>query len=231
MREVTSGLMKVSPRGPRALLKEGSPFILGVTGGIASGKTTVVKLLEKKGAPVIDFDVLAREIVERGKPAWKDIVDYFGKQVFRADGTLDRKKLSGIVFKNDEKRKKLESLTHKRIITECVRRIDEIGRKNPNALIQVDVPLLIEIDLQYLFHRILVVYVPREVQMERLVRRDDISREKASDILRAQLQIDEKLAYADFVIHNEGSVEETKRRVDEIWEKIKEEQRSGLTQR
>jgi len=221
MQKTTSSVNKDMPKGLKPLLKKARPFILGVTGGIASGKTTVVKLLEEKGAPVIDFDVIAREIVEPGKPACKDIIAYFGEQVVRADGSLDREKLSNIIFRDPEKRKKLEGFTHPRIDAEFVRQVNEIGKKDPGAVIQVDVPLLIEIGLQYLFHKILVVYVPREVQMERLVRREGISREKAADILQAQKPIDEKTAYADFVIRNEGSIEETKRQVDELWEKIK----------
>ncbi len=211
----------------KALLKHMRPFLLGVTGGIASGKTTVVQLLEEKGAPVIDFDVIARVIVEPGRPAWKDILACFGEQVLRPDQSVDREKLSNIVFKDPEKRKRLEGFTHPRIDAEFVRQVHEIGQRDPNAVIQVDVPLLIEIGLQHLFHRILVVHVPREVQIERLIRRDRISRKKAADILRAQMPLDEKTAYADFVIHNEGTLEEMKRQVDEVWKKIKEVQAAG----
>ena len=231
MQKVKSGRSENSLDGMKNFLNEMLPFILGVTGGIASGKTTVVRLLKEKGALVIDFDVIARKIVEPGNPACKDIIAYFGKQVVRADGSLDREKLSNIIFKDPEKRKKLEGFTHPRINAEFVRQVNEIGKKDPNAVIQVDIPLLIEIGLQHIFHKILVVYVPREVQMERLVRRDGISREKAADILRAQMPIDEKTAHADFVIHNEGPLEETKRQVDEVWEKIKEEKRLGHVQR
>lgn len=221
MQKVKSGRAENPLEGMKNFLNEMRPFILGVTGGIASGKTTVVRLLKEKGALVIDFDVIAREIVAPEKPACKDIIAYFGEQVARADGSLDREKLSNIIFKDPEKRKKLEGFTHPRINAEFVRQVNEIGKSDPSAVIQVDIPLLIEIGLQHLFHKILVVYVPREVQMERLVRRDGISREKAADILRAQMPIDEKTAYADFVIWNEGSIEETKRQVDELWEKIK----------
>lgn len=215
----------------KSFLGPHAPFLLGVTGGIASGKTTVVRMLEELGAPVIDFDVLAREVVAPGKPALKDIVSYFGEQVLREDKTLDRKKLSDIVFQDKEKRRRLEGFTHPRINEEFIRQVKEIASKNPNAIIQVDIPLLVELNLQHHFYRLLVVYVPREVQIKRLIKRDGITREQAENILRAQLSIDDKVGYADFVIHNEGSLEETKRQVDEVWEKIREEQRSGLTQR
>jgi dephospho-CoA kinase len=198
-------------------------LLLAVTGGIASGKSSVSKMLEDLGAPIIDYDVIAREIVEPGEPAWKDIVAYFGEQVLKEDRQIDRKKLSHIVFRDMEQRKKLESFTHPRIIEEAARQADEIAEKNPNAIIQVAVPLLFEINIQYKFHKVLLVYVPREIQIERLVERDAITKEAAESILKAQLPIDDKLGYADFVIHNEGTLEETRRQVEQVWEELKKE--------
>jgi dephospho-CoA kinase len=197
-------------------------LLLGVTGGIASGKSTVARMLEELGAPIIDFDVLAREVVAPGMPAWKEIVEYFGKQVLQEDGDLDRKKLSEIVFRDMEKRKKLESFTHPRIGAEFVKRVSEISAKDPNAIIQVVVPLLLELNLQYQFHKILVVHIPQEMQVERLSKRDGISLEAAANILKSQLPIDEKVGYADFVIHNEGSLEKTREQVSELWKTLKE---------
>jgi len=195
-------------------------LLLGLTGGIASGKTTVANMLADLGAYTIDFDVLAREVVEPGKPAWREIIDFFGRQVLNEDDTLNRKKLSDIVFTDMEKRKKLESFTHPRIHQEFVRQVNEITAKDPNAIIQAVIPLLIELNLQYIFHKIIVVYIPYEKQVERLMTRDGISREQAENILNAQLPIDEKLGYADFVIHNEGSLGQTKKQVKELWAKL-----------
>jgi dephospho-CoA kinase len=206
--------------------KKDNRLLVAVTGGIASGKSVVSKMLEDLGAPIIDYDVIAREIVEPGKPAWKDIVACFGERVLRQDRSIDRKNLSGIVFRDPEKRKQLESFTHPRIIEQGARRADEIARKNPDAIIQVAVPLLIEINLQDRFHKVLLVYVPRETQIERLMKRDGIAREAAESILKAQLPIDEKLRYADFVIHNEGTLEETRRQVEQVWEELKKETES-----
>ncbi len=200
-------------------------LLLGLTGGIATGKTTVAKMLKELGASLIDFDVIARQVVEPGKPAWKDIVEYFGKQVLQEDDTLDRKKLSNIVFRDSQKRKKLEGFTHPRIHEEFVKQVNEIAEKDPEAIIQVDVPLLIEFNQQYMFHKVLVVYTPVEKQVERLVERDGITKEEAADRLKAQLPIDEKVEYADFVIHNEHSLEETKRQVEELWKKLKKIQK------
>jgi dephospho-CoA kinase len=202
-------------------------LLLGVTGGIATGKSTVVKMLEEKGAPIIDFDLLAREVVKPDKPAWKDIVAFFGEQVLKDDGQLDRKKLSDIVFRDMEKRKKLESFTHPRISAEFMAQLSNITRDQPGAIVQVDIPLLIEQNLQYMFHKTLVVYVPEEIQVKRLMGRDDISREEALARLKAQMPIDDKLGYTDFVIHNDQSLEKTEKQVEELWETLKDIQKKG----
>ena len=200
-------------------------LLLGVTGGIATGKTTVVRMLEELGAPVIDFDVLARQVVEPDKPAWQEIVAYFGEQVLQEDRHLDRKKLSDIVFRDIEKRKKLESFTHPRIHAEFMAQLGEIVERDPDAIVQVDIPLLIENNLQYLFHKTLVVYIPEEKQIERLVKRDQISEEEAANRLKAQLPIDEKVGYADFVIYNDKSLQDTRAQVENLWKTLKKIQK------
>ena len=195
-------------------------LVLGVTGGIASGKTTVSAILEELGAPLIDFDVLARQVVEPGKPALKSIVDSFGKEVLQADGTLDRKKLGGIVFNDPEKREKLESFTHTAIFEAYLNQASAIAASKPGAVIQVAVPLLFELNLQSLFDRVLVVYISPGRQVERLAERDGISRDEAANILKSQLPIDEKVGLADYVIDNGGTPEKTRRQVEEVWEKL-----------
>ena len=207
--------------------EQDSHLRLGVTGGIASGKSTVAHMLEELGAPVIDTDVLAREVVEPGKPAFRAIVDYFGKQVLQGDGALDRRKISGIVFKDIEKRRKLEGLIHPRITEVVSSRLEAILEKDPDAIIQVVVPLLIETNQQQRYHRILVVYVPEQIQIQRLAKRDDITREEAANILKAQLPIDEKVAHADYVIHNDKTLEETLEQVRDLWKRLKALQQEG----
>jgi dephospho-CoA kinase len=200
-------------------------LLLAVTGGIATGKSTVSKMLGDLGAPLIDFDLLAREVVEPGKPAWKEIVEFFGKQVLQGDDRIDRKKLSGIVFRDIEKRKKLEGFIHPRIFEEFYRQVEQIAARSPDAVIQADIPLLIELNLQYRFDKVLLVYIPEEKQVERVMKRDGITREAATNILKAQLPIEEKVGYADFVIHNEGPLEETRKQVEEAWKELKEMQK------
>jgi dephospho-CoA kinase len=177
------------------------------------------------GAPLIDFDVLAREVVEPGKPAWEEIVEFFGRQVLQGDDRIDRKKLSEIVFRDMEKRKKLEAFTHPRIFEEFHRQVEHIAAKNPDAVIQAGIPLLIELNLQYRFDKVLLVYIPQENQIERVMKRDGISREAAVNILKAQIPIEEKVGYADFVIHNERRLEETRKQVEEVWKELKKAQK------
>jgi len=208
---------------------KGNPLLVGITGGIASGKTTVSRLFEELGAPLIDFDVIARQVVEPGTLALAKIIDYFGRQVLQADGRLDRKKLSQIVFRDIEKRKKLESFTHPPIYEEFFNQVNRITAENPNAIIQVAVPLLIELNLQYLFDNLVVVYISPEVQIERLAKRDGITTEEAANILKAQLPIDDKKTFASFIIDNGKDLDATRRQVQVVWQELKQLQSSRLT--
>lgn len=203
-------------------------LLLGVTGGIASGKTVVSGMLDAMGAKTIDFDILAREVVEPKKPAWKDIVDFYGEQVLMEDKTVDRKKLSDIVFKNVKKRRKLESFTHPRIGDEFVKRVKKITAKNSKVIIQAVVPLLIEGNMKGLFDKLLVVYVPEELQIERLMARDKITRDQAVNILSSQMPIDEKVKFADFVIHNNRTLDKTRAQVEELWQVLQEMQKEKM---
>jgi len=200
---------------------KGGYLILGVTGGIASGKSAVARMLEESGAPALDFDFIARQIVEPGKPAFEEIVALFGGKVLQRDRSLDRKKLASIVFQDEHKRKALENITHPRIVDAFLDQVGEITHRDPYAIIQAVIPLLFEANLRHLVHKVLFVYIPREMQIERLMKRDGISREAAQNILKAQLPIDEKLGYADYVIHNEGTLEDTRKQVEQVWEELK----------
>jgi len=164
---------------------------------------------------------LARQVVEPGEPAWKDIVEYFGKQVLAEDDNLDRKKISKIVFNDFEKRKKLESFTHPRIHEAFIKQIDLITKKNPDAIIQAVIPLLIELNLQYMFHKNILVYITPEQQIGRLSKRDQISGKEAANMLNAQLPIDQKTEYVDFVIKNDETIIKTRKQVEDLLQTLK----------
>jgi len=196
-------------------------IVAGLTGVIASGKSTVSNKLEELGARLIDFDLIARQVVEPGRPAYNDVVKFFGTQVCLEDGTLDRKKISDIVFKDMEKRKKLEGFTHPRIYEEFFRQLREIGKADPAAVVIVDIPLLVELNLMYLFEKIIVVSVSPETQKKRLMERDGIDEEEATRIIASQLPVKDKKGFADWVIENDGSKEETLKAVARVFEELK----------
>ena len=200
-------------------------LLLGLTGSIATGKSTVAAMLAELGARTIDFDVLSRLVVEPGKPAWKDIVAFFGKQVLREDQTLDREKLRDIVFRDMEKKKKLESFQHPRIGEEFMQLVKQFAHDDPNAIIQVVVPLLIEVNMHHLFHNILMVYASEGEQKKRLMNRDGTSEEMAMNMIRSQLSVEEKKGFCDLIIDNSGSLEETRKQVEKLWQKLKKIQR------
>ncbi len=189
---------------------------VGLTGGIACGKSTVSRMLETRGARIVDADRIARDVVQPGQPALLDIRETFGDDVIGADGFLDRKRLGSIVFGDETARKKLEAITHPRIRAEIARRMEEWNATEPGSLVVVDIPLLFEskLDKLYAFEDILVVYVPRAVQLARLMARDGLSREDAERRIDAQMPIEEKRKLADVVIDNSGSPEETERQVE-----------------
>jgi dephospho-CoA kinase len=193
-------------------------LLVGVTGGIATGKSTVSRLLKAKGAELIDFDILAREVVEKGKPALKQITEFFGNNVLCDDGTLDRKKVSGIVFSDPEKRKKLESITHPAIFDAFHQKEKKIKKENSSAIIQAEIPLLIELNLMHMFDKVVVVYIPKEEQIKRLVIRDGIDESQAANILKSQLPIDEKKEVANFVFDNSGKPEDMELKINDLWD-------------
>ncbi|MFD0673477.1 dephospho-CoA kinase [Cohnella sp. GCM10027633] len=187
---------------------------IGLTGGIATGKSTVANLLAARGANVIDLDRIAREIVEPGQPALARIAERFGQAVLREDGSLDRKKLGAIVFADEGERKALESITHPAIRSVMKERMANYEREEPSKLVVVDVPLLYESGLESYYDEVMVVYVPRDEQLRRLMKRDGMSAEDAEKRLSAQMDIEEKKSRADIVIDNAGNSEHTKRQVE-----------------
>jgi dephospho-CoA kinase len=196
-------------------------LLLGITGGIGTGKSTVARMLEELGAPIIDFDVLSRLVVEPGKPAYLDIVSFFGEQVLLKDRTIDRERLREIVFRDMEKRKKLESFTHPRIGEAFLSQVKNLSRGKENIIIQVVIPLLIETQMQAMFDNLLMVYAPETVQLQRLLKRNNITEELAMSLIRSQMSVEEKRGYCDLVIDNSGSLEETRKQVEDVWLKLK----------
>jgi dephospho-CoA kinase len=187
---------------------------IGLTGGIACGKSTVAAMLVRRGALLVDADQIAREVVLPGSPALAEIAARFGQDMLQEDGSLHRKRLGEVVFADPQAKKDLESILHPRIRSIMKVRMQANETLHPDKLCVVDVPLLYESRLEYLFTEVMVVYVPEEIQLMRLMERDHLTREQAENRLKAQLPIDEKKARADIVIDNRGTLEETERQVE-----------------
>ena len=190
--------------------------ILGLTGGIATGKSTVARFMEKKGAAVIDADELARSVVAPGSPALAEITALFGNETLLPDGALDRKKMRSIVFENDEKRRQLENILHPKIRNLAKARIKEAIADGQKIVVYM-APLLIEAKATDLVDEIWVVTLDPEVQLRRLMERDSLSANDAQKIIDSQMPLAEKERHGHIVIDNSGDPKRTLETLEEIW--------------
>jgi dephospho-CoA kinase len=192
---------------------------IGLTGGIACGKSTVASMLVNRGAILIDADKLAREAVMPGRPALQQIAERFGQSLILPDGSLHRKALGEIVFNEPTARKELEAITHPIIRQAMWDQMHQAEEAQPQALIVVDVPLLYESGLQGHFQKVMVVYVPEEIQLKRLMERDAITSEAAQLRLKAQMPIEQKKLLANIVIDNSGDLSDTEQQIHLFWQR------------
>lgn|SRR5690625_2540916 len=190
-------------------------LIIGLTGSIGTGKSTIANKLKRLNIPVIDADLIAREVVEPGEHAYKEIVATFGEGILQSDKTLDRAKLGEIVFSNEEKRKTLNGIIHPAIRQEMIRQRDTYVQQNVPCVV-LDIPLLYESKLTHFVEKVIVVKTDRDVQLERILSRDDISKEEAIQRMNSQIDVSKKEKWADAVIDNNGSVEQSEEQLVQI---------------
>jgi len=196
--------------------------VIGLTGSIASGKSTVSLMFDDFNIPVIDADKLSREVVRPGQPALKEIAHLFGEDMLLDDGNLDRKRLGKIIFRDDEKREQLNRIVHPEVRRLMIEKRDELVAKGEKAIV-LDIPLLFESQLESFVEKILVVYVDRETQQRRLMERDGYSEREAKGRIQVQMPVKDKAALADAVINNNGGKHETYEQLQKIlqdWEII-----------
>ena len=203
-------------------------LLVGLTGGIASGKSTVSAMLAEQGAEVIDADHIARQVVMPGTPAWCKIREHFGPGVLHPDGQIDRQALADIVFADKTRLALLNEITHPAIFARIADRLEE--HHDQDVVVVLDAALLIEAGLSEGVDVVIVVHSPQEIQLERLAAQGMGERD-ASDRIAAQLAPEKRLARADIVIDNSGSLEKLGRRVDEVWQELQRLLAAGVRRR
>ncbi|MFC4556653.1 dephospho-CoA kinase [Virgibacillus kekensis] len=190
-------------------------LIIGLTGSIASGKSTVSLMFDDFNIPVVDADKLSREVVMPGENAYNKIVETFSEEVLREDKSIDRKKLGSIIFQDKEKRKQLNAIVHPAVRKKMLEKRDHYVKQGARCVV-LDIPLLFESKLTHFVDKTLVVYVDEEVQLQRLIGRDGYSREEAYQRINVQIPVKEKAAMADAVIDNNGSKQESYQQLESL---------------
>lgn len=196
--------------------------VIGLTGGIATGVSTVAQMFRELGAIIIEADKIARDVVEPGTQTYRRIVETFGREVLSADGTIDRKRLGQIVFADDAARRRLNRITHSAIRRRIEEEVERLRGSNPDAIVLIDVPLLLDTTGPDTFDMdgVIVVTAGKDAQIERLVRRDTLPEEDAQRRVAAQRPVEEKAMEADWIVRNTGSLEETRRHVVSLWRQL-----------
>lgn len=190
-------------------------MIIGLTGGIATGKSTVTNVLKQRGQAIVDSDLIAREVVAPNRSAYNQIVAHFGTHILLPNLELDRAKLGQLIFSNPNERKVLEGITHPAIFAEMDMQIAQ-AKRNGHQLVFLDVPLLIETGMHQKVDKVVLVYANQQTQLTRLMARDQMSKVDAEKRIAAQMPIEEKRAYADFIIENNGSIEQLELQINEL---------------
>lgn len=185
---------------------------IGLTGSVATGKSTVSNMIQQAGIPLVDADVAARKVVEPGTDGLAEIVAYFGAEILLADGTLNRPKLAEIIFKDKAKREKLNEITHPRVKAYMLAERERYFEAD-EEIVFFDIPLLFESHLESLVDQIVVVWTTPETELQRLMKRNNLTEEEALARINSQMSIDEKAKKADFVIDNNTSLEKTRKQV------------------
>ena len=197
-------------------------LVVGLTGGIVSGKSTVALMFKDLGAKIVDADKLGHSVILPHKPAWEKIVKIFGKDILQNDLTIDREKLGKIVFANQSLLKKLNDITHPEITKIIKKEIDSLKNKtyNQKKILIIDAALIYEAKIDRLMDKIIVVYIDEDEQIKRLIKRSNLSKDEALQRIKSQMPMKEKVKMADYVIDNSNSLDKTKKQVEKIWKNL-----------
>lgn len=201
-------------------------IIVALTGSVGSGKSTVSNFFKDLGAYVIDWDELARKVTRPHLPAWKETVRYFGKGILNDDLTINRQQLADMVFSDKQQLAKLNQIVHPKVFQEDEGITSEIRSRDPGALVIKDIPLLFEVTPHVIVDEVIVVCASERIQLRRLEEKG-MNRKEAQRRIESQLPLEEKIKSADFVVNNDGPLEETRRQVEEIYSLLRKEDRHG----
>jgi dephospho-CoA kinase len=201
-------------------------LIVGLTGGIASGKSLIAGIFKDLGAHIIDADRIVRDLLEPGQDAWKEVSGYFGDDIMMPDRGIDRRKLGQIVFSDPAKREWLNQCLHPRVFEAYAAQVKRLCARTPDAIVVFDAALLMETGFHKKMDKTVLVYAHADQQLARLMERDRFTREQALARIQSQMPISEKRGYADYVIENTGTREEAERRAREVFARLKEETES-----
>jgi len=198
-------------------------LLVGLTGGMGSGKSLAASYFKALGAQMIDADRISRELVAPGKPAWKEIIEEFGSNVLNPDQTLNRKQIAAIVFNDESKRKKLEDIIHPRVIVEERRLYEKYRQKNSRVLAVIDAALLIESGNYKNVDKVVVVQCGKEEQIRRVMERDGTARSEVENRLHSQMPLEEKVVFGDYILRNDDTRESLKSQVGELYRNLRDQ--------
>ena len=198
--------------------------VIGVTGGVGTGKTTVAKIFAQLGASVLDADAIAHRLMEPKRLAWRRIVAAFGEGILNADQTINRRKLAAVVFTDPGKRRRLEQIVHPQVFRQMKRQLHVLRRRRGVPAAVLDIPLLVEAGAREMVDTLVVVTAPPEVQWRRVAKRFDNNQEEFNARTAAQIDLEAKAALADYVVDNANGVEHTRRQVKAIWQLLRPRQ-------
>ncbi len=198
-------------------------IIVGLTGGIASGKSLVAKVFKDLGAHLIDADKIVHDLLEPGQRAWEEVVKYFGATIVLPNRTIDRRKLGEIVFSDPGKREWLNRCLHPRVFEVYTTLVRHLGERQPDAIVVFDAALLIETGFHKKMDKVVVVYAEEEQQLKRLMERERFTRDQAMSRIRSQMPLGEKRRHADYIIDNTGAREDTERQANRVFSELKQQ--------
>ena len=207
----------------KKITKYKNPKVVGVTGGIGSGQSSVCQILSKLGCKVIDVDKKAKQIISKDRSLQKELIKTFGNEIFFKDGQLNRRLLASIAFQDEEKTQKLNRLVHPRMVSEVIEEMENARFSQKYPLVVIDEALVYEISIEQMFDSIIVVYTSLNNRVDRVMKRDGLTKDEILARVRRQIPLEEKKKWAEYVVDNDGSLEDLEKQTRNVFEKISDD--------